>query len=71
MRNEWILDVIADLKRFAEENGMPELADRLTETADVASSELTRAELVSVGRSLGDVGHIGSQYRADTPRGNA
>ena len=44
MKNDWMLDVLADLKRFAQLNDMPTLAEKLTETADAAALEITSAE---------------------------
>lgn len=40
MKNEWILDVLADLKNFAKANGLPALADQLADTADLAAIEI-------------------------------
>ncbi|SLN49314.1 hypothetical protein ROG8370_02182 [Roseovarius gaetbuli] len=40
MRNEWILDVLADLQTFAHENGMSVLAEQLDYTRLVAATEL-------------------------------
>ena len=44
MTNDWILDVLADLKRFAKANSMPGLAEKLSETAHLAAVEITSAE---------------------------
>jgi len=41
MKNEWILDVLADLKQFARKNGLADLAEQLDDTALVAATELT------------------------------
>lgn len=40
MRNEWMLDVLADLQTFAHENGMSVLAEQLDDTRLVAATEL-------------------------------
>lgn len=40
MQNEWILDVLADLKSFAQKNGLPILAEHLDDTRYLALSEL-------------------------------
>ena len=40
MTNDWILDVLADLQRFAEMNDMPGLARHLDRTALVAAHEV-------------------------------
>ncbi len=41
MKNEWILDVLADLKQFARKNGLAALAEQLDDTALTAAAELT------------------------------
>lgn len=40
MKNDWIIDVLADLNSFAKSNGLPKLAKQLEETAILASVEL-------------------------------
>ncbi len=40
MANDWILDVIEDLRRFAELNELPQLASALDLSACVATREL-------------------------------
>ncbi|PUB16375.1 hypothetical protein [Yoonia sediminilitoris] len=40
MGQEWIIDVLADLKTFAKQNELPLLAAQLEETALVASVEI-------------------------------
>ena len=44
MRNEWILDVLADLKTFALSNDLPSLAEHLDDTALVAMAEIASLE---------------------------
>ena len=39
MKNEWMLDVLADLQRFADLNGMPRLSKELCHVAEVAREE--------------------------------
>lgn len=41
MQNEWILDVLTDLRTFARQNGLGALADQLDETSAVARADLT------------------------------
>jgi hypothetical protein len=50
MRNDWILDVLADLKAFARDNGLRELAEQLDDAQLVAGEEISRA---ARSRSLG------------------
>ena len=40
MRNEWILDVLADLRGFAQDNNLQLLAEQLDDTAIVAVAEI-------------------------------
>ena len=40
MGHTWILDVLADLKSYAERNDLPRLADQLDDAAVVASAEI-------------------------------
>ena len=40
MRSDWIIDVLADLRRFAEANDLPLLAEQLDDTALVATAEI-------------------------------
>ena len=43
MKNEWILDVLIDLRSFAAANGLPKLAEQLDDTALLAACELVSA----------------------------
>lgn len=46
MADDWILDVLKDLRVFAQRNGFEGLSEHLEQTLDVARQELaTRAEL--------------------------
>ncbi len=40
MGNKWIIDVLADLRAFADLNGLPELAGKLDEATTVAKAEI-------------------------------
>lgn len=40
MADEWIMEVLCDLRAFARKNGMPELATELDNTVAVAAREL-------------------------------
>lgn len=40
MRNDWILDVLTDLRAFAELNGMPATVDQLSDACLVVAVEL-------------------------------
>lgn len=40
MRHDWILDVLADLRGFARQNGLPLLAEELKTVSELAVLEL-------------------------------
>lgn len=40
MGQKWIIDVISDLRAFADQNGLPLLAHQLDVTSTVAQAEL-------------------------------
>ncbi len=40
MGKNWIIDVLADIRTFALQNDLPELADHLNETMLVARTEI-------------------------------
>ncbi len=44
MRREWIIDVLADLKAFAEHNGMDATAAGLEDASLVALAEISSIE---------------------------
>ena len=43
MRNNWIIDVLADLKAFAVSNELPKLAEQLDDAAIIAMTEIAVA----------------------------
>jgi hypothetical protein len=44
MRNDWILDVLTDLRTFARDNRLFDLAERLDDAQQVAVEEIARRE---------------------------
>lgn len=44
MAHDWILDVLADLKAYANKNGLSVLADELNETTLIAATEIASVE---------------------------
>ena len=42
MPNEWIIDVLGDLRAFAADNDMPTLADQIEEALTVAAVEIAQ-----------------------------
>ncbi|MEM0948803.1 MAG: hypothetical protein AAGK37_15490 [Pseudomonadota bacterium] len=43
MANEWMMDVLADLRQFADQNDMPRLAAELSHARAVACDEIRAA----------------------------
>ena len=62
MANDWMLDVLADLKAFAESNGLGETERQLDRTMAAVSTELALLRDVRVGTVQG-VGHVGEFHR--------
>jgi len=56
--NDWILDVLADLKTFAVANGLGALAEQLDDTNLIAAAEI--ASKAEEARAQSDVGHCQS-----------
>ncbi|MEM6409069.1 MAG: hypothetical protein AAF700_11705 [Pseudomonadota bacterium] len=44
MTNDWIIDVLTDLRKFSASNSMDRLADRLDDTIQVAAREIDIAQ---------------------------
>lgn len=44
MSQEWMIDVLTDLKKFAQTNGLMALAEQLDDSILVATSEINTAE---------------------------
>lgn len=63
MGHGWIIDVIADLRRYADKNGLDNLSANLADTADVAAIELALIEARS-----SDTPSVGTGRDADRPR---
>ena len=40
MRHDWVFDVLSDLLTYATQNGLPRLAEKVSETLDVARREI-------------------------------
>ena len=64
MANDWILDVLADLRTFARENNLPQLAEGLGEASRIAAAELASRQGTGPEAVPGDAGHVGYDYCA-------
>ena len=65
MKYDWILDVLADLRTFAQANGLAGLADQLDDTRLVAATEI-----VSLAHNTGAARH-GDDATAGNDTGGA
>jgi len=70
MANEWILDVLADLRTFAAQNGLPALAHGIDDLSIVAAAEIASGEGVAPSLAHVDTGYAGHLLRADGRGGN-
>ena len=50
MRHNWIYDVLADLRAYAEENDLPALAAQVTATLRVADKEVAEEAFARLSR---------------------
>ena len=65
MQNEWILDVLADLRSFAQQNGLGILAEQLDDTRLVAATELaSQAEGLTTNDGTGAGAARGTRTRS-------
>ena len=53
MKNDWIIDVLMDLKKFSANNKLENLAEQLDDTIMVATSDLSLPDM-SLRRMVGD-----------------
>ncbi|WP_108813788.1 hypothetical protein [Loktanella sp. Alg231-35] len=64
MGQDWIIDVLADLRSFARQNDMPLLSEQLEEAALVASVEIaSRVDVKqhAIASDLGNARHFPSE----------
>ena len=64
MDNEWILDVIADLRTFARQNGLQGLAGQLDRTWYLAASEIAVTDKDARTHECGPAPTAGSDFEA-------
>lgn len=64
MANDWILDVLADLKTYADKNGLAHLARQLDDTILVAATEVASSETGAPSAAVGHAGAFGGFHRA-------
>ncbi len=57
-QNEWILDVLSDLRSFAAANGMGMLAEQLDDTKLVAAAEIASLKDEALAPANGNTGRF-------------
>ena len=68
MQNKWILDVLVDLKSFAQQNGLPQLSDQLDMTRAIAAQELIQNGEGVSGDDRGSTREFGTPDRTARER---
>ncbi len=71
MHYEWILDVLSDLKSFAQGNGLPALAEQLGDTSIIAATEIARLSEDRIGGQAPDAGKVAAVRWGTTASDNA
>ena len=71
MANDWIIDVLSDLKTYATKNGLSALSRQLEDTTLIAATEIASSEGKALETASWQVGNTGTLYRANTARENA
>ena len=71
MANDWIIDVLADLKSYAKKNGLSVLAKQLDETTLIAATEIASAEAKAPDTANWELGDVTGHYRTIAARQSA
>lgn len=71
MANDWIIDVLADLKTYAKKNGLSVLSQQLEETTLIAATEIASREEKALETANWQIGKTGKLYRTSARRENA
>lgn len=71
MQNDWIIDVLADLKNFASVNDLAALAEQLDDSIIIAAATIAAKDQENcvgvndeIGRSRSDIERTGSHQTA-------
>ena len=68
MNNDWIIDVIADLRTYANHNGLPALARQLDDATLVAATEIASRDGGQTDVARWELGNTGQVFRAASSR---
>ena len=58
MSKEWVIDVLSDLRAFAQTNAMPALADQLEEAIVAGATEIGQASAIQAGPDGAETGRL-------------
>lgn len=64
MAHDWMIDVLADLRRFAQANGLTRLAERIEETEALAAQELAAPAEATDGTARAGTRGAGERHHA-------
>ena len=62
MSQEWMIDVLVDLRNFCQKNGLETLSEHLEDTIHIAAEQIAELAKASEGRGPND-GKSGSVHR--------
>jgi len=71
MANDWIIDVLADLRTYADSNGLFALAGQLDDATLIAATEIASKEGKAPETVNWEVGKTGRIYRSVATRESA
>lgn len=71
MANDWIIDVIADLKTYATKNGLSALAKQLEDTTLIAAAEISSSHEKALEAANWEFENTGRTHRGYSERENA
>ena len=71
MANDWIIDVLADLRTYAASNGLTALAGQLDDATLIAATEIASAKDKAPEMANWEVGNTGRIYRTPAMRQRA
>ena len=71
MANDWIIDVLADLRTYAATNGLTALAGQLDDATLIAATEIASTNDKAPEMANWEVGKTGRIYRTTSTRHRA
>ena len=71
MANDWILDVLTDLKTFAARNGLPSTERQLDQLTVTAAREMASMQGIAQVAARQGIGHAGDIHRGSAEGPNS